>query len=59
MLIEKAASRVRGDRLRGLRYLCETQKNVSTAKLLKYVEDLEESDRLDGMHFKALADYLS
>ena len=53
--LKKAASRVRGDRLADLRHLCETQKQISTRKLMRFVRELEDSDRQDGIHFRDLA----
>lgn len=53
--MEKAASRARGDRLLGLYDICENQKTVSTSVLIRYVESLHESDKLDAIHFKELA----
>lgn len=56
--IKKAASRARGDRLADLKFLCETQKTISTRKLLRFVRELEESDRQDAVHFRDLADFV-
>lgn len=53
--IAKAASRVRGDRLGKLYQLCDQQKTVSTRKLRQMLDALAESDTLDGIHFKELA----
>lgn len=58
LTLKKAASRVRGDRLVTLIDLCETQQTISTRKLTKLVNELADSDRQDGIHFKALADFL-
>ena len=58
VLIRKAASRVRGDRLSKLLAICEKQKTISTRKLMRHVRELEAIDRLDGLHFKALADFV-
>lgn len=57
-IIQKAASRARGDRFSKLRALCESQKTVSTLRLLSFVSELEASDRQDALHFKALADFV-
>lgn len=56
--IAKAASRARGDRLRRLYALCEGQKTVSTMKLSRLIDELADSDRLDAIHFRSLADQL-
>lgn len=56
--IAKAESRVRGDRLSNLYQICESQKTVSTRKLKKMIDDLADSDRLDGIHFRELANKL-
>ncbi len=56
--IAKAASRLRGDRLRKLYAICESQKTISTRKLEALIDELAESDRLDGIHFRELADRL-
>ena len=58
LTIQKAASRARGDRYEKLLRLCDQQKSVSTRKLLVMIEDLLKSDRLDALHFKALADFV-
>ena len=57
--IKKAASRARGDRLASLYTICEGQKTVSTRKLQKLIDDLAESDKLDAIHFRRLADQLN
>lgn len=57
--IGKAASRVRGDRLHRLYAICETQKTVSTKRLRNLIDQLAASDRLDGIHFRALADKIA
>ena len=57
-IIKKAASRARGDRLTELVYICETQKTISTRRLLMYVEKLQKSDTQDAFHFKKLADFI-
>lgn len=57
--IATAASRALGHRLRGLYELCENQKTVSTNKLIGMVDELAESDRLDAIHFRALADKIA
>lgn len=57
--IAKAASRVRGDRLRKLYEICEDQKTISTRKLKNLIDELADSDRLDGIHFRELADKLN
>lgn len=54
--IQKAASLVRGDRLSELYRICDEQKTISTRKLSRIVDQLAKSDRLDALHFKALAD---
>lgn len=54
--LTKAASRARGDRLGKLYKLCETQKTISTRKLEGLLDELRDSDRLDAIHFKVLAD---
>lgn len=56
--LTKAASRARGDRLGKLFKLCEDQKTVSTNKLYTLLEELAESDNLDAIHFKKIAEYL-
>lgn len=58
LTIRKAASRARGDRIARLFELCESQKSVSTNRLRKIVEELYESDKLDALHFRALADFI-
>lgn len=58
LTIKKAASRVRGDRLRRLYELCETQKTISTRRLMLYVNELARDDCQDALHFKALADFV-
>ena len=58
LTIKKAASRARGDRLRKLYDLCETQQTVSTSRLLRLVNELAESDTMDAMHFYALAKFV-
>lgn len=58
LTLKKAASRVRGDRLVKLIDLCETQQTISTRKLTTLVNELAASDRQDGIHFKALAEFL-
>ena len=58
LTIQKAASRIRGDRLAKLVTICEQQKSISTRRLAKLVDELRDSDRMDGLHFKALADLL-
>jgi hypothetical protein len=58
ILIKKAASRVRGDRLSRLREVCENQKTISTRRLSRLLEDLEQSDIQDGHHFRVIADHL-
>lgn len=57
--IAKAASRVRGDRLRKLYKICEYQKTISTRKLKNLIDELADSDRLDGIHFRELANKLN
>lgn len=57
--IEKAASINRGDRLLSLYAICETQKTVSTKRLRKLIDQLADSDKLDGIHFRALADKIA
>jgi len=57
--IAKAASRVRGDRLHRLYAICETQKTVSTRRLSKLLDQLADSDRLDGIHFRELANKIA
>ena len=52
----KAASRAGGHRFNDLYKLCENQKTVSTRKLMRMVDELAESDRLDAIHFRAQAD---
>ena len=54
--IQKAASRVRGDRFHDLLSICEQQKTIRVDRLRFFLSVLLESDRLDGIHFKALAD---
>ena len=58
LTIQKAASRIRGDRLIKLMRICEQQKSISTRRLAELVDELRDSDRMDGLHFKALADWL-
>lgn len=53
--INKAASLIRGDKVKVLREICENQKTISTAKLSKYLDEMQESCVLDGIHFKKLA----
>lgn len=53
--MEKAASRARGDRLEGLYGLCERQKVVTTSVLIRYVDAMHESDKLDSIHFRDMA----
>ena len=57
--IAKAASRARGDRLGKLYKLCAQQKTVSTRKLWWLIEELHDSDRLDAIHFRKLADQIA
>lgn len=52
--IIRAASLIRGDRVNALREICENQKTISTAKLSKYLDEMQESCILDGIHFKKL-----
>ena len=54
--IAKAASLARGDRLDQLYSICESQKSISTNKLVKYLDQLHESMQLDAIHFKRLAE---
>ena len=58
VIIAKAANRLRGDRLVKLRKLCERQRSVSTKRLARIIEALADSDRQDGLHFAALADFV-
>ena len=53
-----AASRARGDRLNKLYNICKNQKTISTRKLLGIVDELAESDKLDAIYFRRLADQL-
>lgn len=53
--MEKAASRARGDRLNGLYDICESQKTISTLRLISYLNAMHESDKLDAIHFRDLA----
>lgn len=57
--IAKAASRARGDRLGKYYLICEGQKTISTKRLERILDELQESDRLDAVHFKSLADQLN
>lgn len=57
--IAKAASRARGDRLNELYRLCEGQKSVSTKKLERMIDNLADSDRLDSIHFRELANKIA
>ena len=56
--IKKAASRARGERLAQLQAICDTQKSISTRRLSEIVEQLAASDRVDGQHFAALAEFV-
>ena len=58
-IIAIAARLVRSDRLLELRQLCETQKSISTQRLLLYVEELESSDCRLANWLKKLADTIS
>jgi len=58
LTIKKAASRARGDRLRRLYEICETQATISTRRLRVLIDELAASDCQDAEHFKALADYV-
>ena len=55
--LSKAASRARHYRLSGFYDLVGSgQSRVSAKKLAKLLEELEESERLDSIHFRYLAD---
>jgi len=56
--VVKAASLVSGTRLNVLYGICETQKTISTRKLEHYLDKLAEDMRLDGIHFRELANKL-
>lgn len=56
--IAKADSRARGDRLKPLYNICDGKSRVSTKQVLQLVEQLEESEKQDAIHFRALADKL-
>ena len=56
--IKKAASLARGDRLAQLQAICRTQRSISTRQLSQIVERLAASDRVDGQHFAALAEFV-
>lgn len=58
VLIKKAGSLVRGERYIELRIICDSQKTVSTRKLARIVEELEQSDRREAKQLKALADVI-
>ena len=57
-ITEKAASFIRGDHLRALREICDTQKTVSTKRLWWIVQDLADDLRLDGMMLQGIAEHL-
>lgn len=56
--IAKAAQLATGTRLRKLYDICEQQKTISTKKLERYLNRLEEDMKLDAIHFRQLADKL-
>ncbi len=54
--VATADSRARGDRLKNLYFLCKSQKTVSTKKLMRLINELSDGEKLDAIHFRALAD---
>jgi len=57
--VAKAACRARGDRLNKLYALCENQTTVIAGKLSSLIDELAESDKLDAIHCRCLADQLN
>ena len=51
----KAEQLLSGKRLIQLRTICENQKTISTKKLDRCLNDLQEGMRLDAIHLMALA----
>lgn len=57
-ITKKAAACIRGDHLRELREICETQKTVSTTRLWWLVQDVADDLQLDGMMLHGIAKHL-
>lgn len=57
-LIQKAAARVRGERLAELYEICDSQKTISTHRLSGYLNKLLERECADARQLKALADHI-
>ena len=59
LLMMKAASRVRGDRTARIRASVEGQKTISIGRFLKILDRIDDDDRQDGIHFRAIADFIA